>query len=149
MIKSNLNLKVRRILKSAHLYCTECRVAVLKVLMRAHTPLRQDQIALRLGKNRLNKVTIYRTLESFCRAGLVHKVFMHRRARHFELANHCGEVQCHPHFTCKNCGVTRCLVGIVVPIVKGLKKGFVVHRQQVRLEGLCPTCAALKTRKAS
>jgi len=140
-MKSNLDLQTRQMLKAAKLYCTKCRVAILKVLAKANRPLSQGQIAQRLGKNRLNKVTIYRTLESFCQADLVHKAFIHKRAEYFELSDRCSEIQCHPHFTCKSCGVTSCLVGLSVPLVKGLKKGFVIHRQQVRLEGLCPQCA--------
>lgn len=140
-MKSNLDLQVGEMLKAAKLYCTKCRVAILKVLTKADKPLSQGQIAQRLGKNCLNKVTIYRTLESFREAGLVHKAFLDKRAVHFELANHCSSAQCHPHFTCKICGVTDCLIGLSVPVVKGLKKGFVIHRQQVQLEGLCPQCA--------
>jgi len=140
-MKSNLDLESRGILESVKLYRTKCRIAILKVLATADKPLRQDQIARRLGKNHFNKVTIYRALESFCRAGLVHKAFTHERTWHFELANRCGAVQCHPHFTCEKCGLTHCLVGVSVPIVKGLKKGFVTHRQQVWLKGLCPACA--------
>ena len=140
-MRSNLDSKASQMLKVAKLYCTKCRVAILKVLAKADKPLNQDQIARKLGKNRLNKVTIYRTLESFCQAGLVHKAFIDKRAEYFELSDRCGEIQCHPHFTCKSCGVTNCLVGLSVPVVKGLKKGFVIHRQQIRLEGLCPACA--------
>jgi len=140
-MKSGLDSRSRQMLKAAKLYCTKCRVSILKVLAKANKPLSQMQIARRLGRNHLNKVTIYRILESFCQVGLVHKVFIHKRAVHFELANRCGEIRCHPHFTCTSCGVTNCLVGLSVPIVKGLQKGFVIHRQQVRLEGLCPQCA--------
>ena len=140
-MKSNPDSKTRQMLKAANLYRTKSRAAILKVLTKADTPLSREQIARRLVRNRLNKVTIYRTLESFCRVGLVHKAFIHKRAAHFELAHLCSEIQCHPHFTCKSCGVTNCLIGLSVPLVKGLKKGFVIHRQQVRLEGLCPQCA--------
>jgi len=140
-MKSNSDLQARQTLKATKLYLTECRVAVLKTLSKAKRPLRHEDIAIRLGKNRFNKVTIYRTLESFCTVGLVHKAFMHKRSWYFELANHCTAVQCHPHFTCRNCGQTRCMVGLSVPVVEGLKKGFVIHRQQVRLEGLCPACS--------
>ncbi len=140
-MKSNLDSKARQMLKAANLYHTKNRAAILKVLTKTNKPLSQEQIARKSGKNRLDKVTIYRTLESFCRTGLVHKAFIDKRAAHFELGNRCEEICCHPHFTCKSCGVTNCLVGLSVPMVKGLKKGFVIHRQQVRLEGLCPACA--------
>ena len=139
-MKSDSQLQAQKTLKSSNLYRTKPRVAILEVLARAKSPLSQEQIALRLGKHSFNKVTIYRTIETFCAAGLVHKAFMQKRAWHFELADHCGPTQCHPHFTCTNCGATHCLLGLSIPIVKGLKKGFVINRQQVRLEGLCPAC---------
>ena len=141
MAKSNLDIQAREILKSAKLYCTAGRVAILKVLMKAGKPLSQEQIANRSGKERFDKVTIYRTLESLLSVGLVHKAFIDKRAWHFELANNCTEHQCHPHFTCINCGDTHCLTEISLPMAKSPHKGFVIHRQQVRLEGLCPACA--------
>lgn len=141
MPKSDLEIKAREMLKAAKLYCTRGRIDIIMVLMKAGSPLSQDQIARRLGKKHFDKVTIYRTLESLLGVGLLHKAFVDKRARHFELADHCTERQCHPHFTCTNCGVTHCLMGISLPMAKSPHKGFVIHRQQVRLEGLCPECA--------
>jgi Fur family ferric uptake transcriptional regulator len=141
MTKSNLDLQAREMLKAAKLYCTGGRVAILKVLMRAGKPLSQDQIAERSGKQRFDKVTIYRTLESLLGVGLVHKAFVDKRAWHFELAHNCTESQCHPHFTCTSCGDTHCLTEISLPMARSPHKGFVIQRQQVRLEGLCPQCA--------
>ena len=131
----------------------EARVAIVTVLMKAAGPLRQDQIgeqvADRVSRNphggashlgSLSKVTIYRTLESLVAAGLVHRAFMHNRTWHFELANHCSQQQCHPNFTCTRCGVTQCMTEISLPLAKIPRKGYVISRQQVRLEGLCPAC---------
>jgi Fur family ferric uptake transcriptional regulator len=158
--------KARQMLKEANLYCTEARVAILLALMQAPRPLRQDQIAEQLagddhrdlaslggiprdGRPRggsstpqrpLNKVTVYRTLESLIEVGLVHRAFTYERAWYFELAEHCTEHQCHPHFTCTSCGVTTCLMDVLLPLAEVAQKGFVVSRQQVRLEGLCPAC---------
>jgi Fur family ferric uptake transcriptional regulator len=136
-----LDNKARKALQNAKLYRTEARIAILKVLMQAAGPLRQDQIAERLTEQTLNKVTVYRTLESLIAVGLVHRAFLENRAWHFELADHCTEKQCHPHFTCTSCGVTHCLTDISVPLARIADKGFVISRQQVRLEGLCPACA--------
>ncbi len=141
MTKSDLDTQARRMLKTAKLYCTESRVTILEVLIKASKPLNQDQIARQSGKKHFDKVTIYRTLESLLRVGLVHKAFMEKRAWHFELAHNCTEHQCHPHFTCTNCGDTHCLTGISLPLAQSPHKGFVIDRQQVRLEGLCPKCA--------
>lgn len=141
MAKSNLEIKACEMLKDANLYCTAGRVVILTVLMKAGKPLSQNQIARRSGKNHFDKVTIYRTLESLHGVGLVHKAFIDKRARHFELSHNCTESQCHPHFTCTNCGKTTCLKGVTLPMAKSPHKGFVIHRQQVRLEGLCPECS--------
>ena len=140
-MKSQIKERISNLLVSAKLKQTAPRAAVLSVLLGASRPQTASQIIEKLSSTAPNKVTIYRTLESFCQAGLLHKAFTHKRAVHFELAHRCSELQCHPHFTCKSCGVTNCLIGLSVPVVKGLKKGFVIHRQQVLLEGLCPQCA--------
>ncbi|MHC4167101.1 MAG: Fur family transcriptional regulator [Planctomycetota bacterium] len=141
MTKSDLDTQARRMLKTAKLYCTESRLAILEVLAKAGKPLTQDQIARRSRPKNFDKVTIYRTLESLLQVGLVHKVFVDKRAWHFELAHNCTESQCHPHFTCTSCGDTHCLTEISLPMAKSPPKGFVISRQQVRLEGLCPKCA--------
>jgi len=141
-MSDELDAKARRMLKEAALYCTKARLAVLSVLMEASAPLAQDQIAARLTWRTFDRVTIYRTLESLVEVGLVHRAFMHERAWHFELADHCTAKQCHPHFTCVDCGRTHCLTDISLPLAKIPCDGFVIHRQQVRLEGLCPDCSA-------
>ena len=140
-MKANPDEKARQMLAAANLYCTEGRVAILTVLLQAQHPVSQDQIAGKLPGKPTNKVTIYRTLESLVHAGLVHRAFMQERAWHFELADHCSEQQCHPHFTCSNCGTTHCLTDFSVPMAPSSYKGFIIQHQQVRLEGLCPTCA--------
>jgi len=140
MTKSNLDIQACEMLKAVKLYCTAGRVAILEVLMKAGKPLSQEQIANRSGKERFDKVTIYRTLESLLNVGLVHKVFIDKRAWHFELSHNCTESQCHPHFTCTSCGDTHCLTEMSLPMVKSPHKGFIINRQQVRLEGICPAC---------
>jgi Fur family ferric uptake transcriptional regulator len=140
-MKYDLNLKAKEILKTEKLYCTKGRVAVLKVLLKATKPLRQEQITLKLGKQSYDKVSVYRTLEYLLKAGIVHKAYIGKKAWYFELADNCTETQCHPHFTCTSCGETHCLIEMSLPMPKSSHKGFVIHRQQVRLEGLCPACA--------
>jgi Fur family ferric uptake transcriptional regulator len=140
-MKSRTLKNVEKLLKQAGLRKTRQRIGILKVLARAKQPLTQEQIGNKLRKAAPNKVTIYRCLEDFIEAGLVHRAYLQDRSSHYELSHNCTESQCHPHFTCTSCGETFCLKGIFVPLTKGLKKGFVVHRQQVRFEGLCSACS--------
>jgi Fur family transcriptional regulator, ferric uptake regulator len=140
-MKENIDKHISDMLKHAGLYNTENRVLILKILFTAGKPLSHETIFKQSGKKHFDKVTIYRTLESLFNAGLVHKAFINKRASHYELAHKCTEHQCHPHFTCTNCGSTHCLTDISMPMAETHHKGFIINRQQVHLEGLCPACS--------
>ncbi len=140
-MKSQAKKSVDNMLGSVKLRRTGPRRTIFEVLLSAKRPQTVDEIMAAMSSGCANKVTVYRTLESLCKAGLVHRAFVHKRAEHFEFADRCTDTQCHPHFTCRKCGVTRCLLGVSAPLVKGLAKGFILQRQQVRLEGICPRCA--------
>ncbi len=129
------------LLGSVKLRRTNQRRTILAVLLNAKKPQTVDEIMTAISKGHANKVTVYRALESMVRTGLVHRALVRKRAEHFELADRCTDAQCHPHFTCVSCGATNCMVGVSIPLVKRLEEGFIIHRQQVHLEGLCPKCA--------
>jgi Fe2+ or Zn2+ uptake regulation protein len=139
-MKTAIKRKAGDLLNLAKLRRTNPRVAILGVLLDADKPLTQDQISTELGGDAPDKVTIYRTLESFISTGLVHRAFLHGRVWHFELAGNCTEEQCHPHFTCTNCGDTHCFTGVSMPMARSPEKGFVIGHQRVQLEGYCPKC---------
>ena len=130
----------KALLKDAGLYCTGARIAVMETLAAAKHPLSQDQIAQAMDAQP-DKVTIYRTLTSLMKANLVHRAYVDERAAYYELAHHCSAQQCHPHFTCTQCGKTHCLTDLKIPMARSPHRGFIVQRQQVRLEGICPACA--------
>ncbi|MHC4280897.1 MAG: Fur family transcriptional regulator [Planctomycetota bacterium] len=134
--------KVRQLLKAVKLRRTRQRTAVLTTLMNSPKPLTQDHISDMLGQKAPNKVTIYRVLEKLLDAGLVHRAFLRKRTWHYELSHNCSEKQCHPHFTCTDCGDTHCLTDVNLPMATSPNNGFVFQRQQVRLEGLCPRCSS-------
>jgi Fur family ferric uptake transcriptional regulator len=140
-MKSETRKSIDSLLGSVKLRRTDQRRTILDILLNAKGPRTADEIMATMIRKSANKVTVYRTLESMVATGLVHKAFVHKRAEHFELANRCTDVQCHPHFTCTNCGETFCLTDTFLPLIKGLKKGFVVHRQRVGIEGLCSSCS--------
>ena len=139
-MKSDVKRKIDNLLSSADLRRTGPRVAILAVLLGARKPQTADQIAANLAPAGPDRVTIYRTLESFVSAGLVHRAFLQERTWHFELAGNCTKSQCHPHFTCTNCGDMHCLTEMTLPLAKSPHKGFVIGHQRVQLEGLCPKC---------
>ncbi len=139
-MKPDIKQKIENLLNFANLRRTGPRAAVLSVLLGARKPQTAHQIAAKLSHITPNKVTIYRTLESFLAAGLVHKAFLQQRCWHFELSHNCTKNQCHPHFTCTNCGDVYCLTEKQMPMAKSPYKGFIISHQRIQLEGLCPKC---------
>lgn len=129
------------LLRQKRLRVTAPRIAVMAALLNAGGPLTQQQIADRLGQDAPDKTTIYRTLMSLVKTDLVHKAFVQKKQWHFEPARHCTPHQCHPHFTCVRCRRTECLIGVKAPLVE-LPEGMTIHRQQIRIEGLCADCGA-------
>ncbi|MCF7975991.1 MAG: transcriptional repressor [Phycisphaerae bacterium] len=132
-----LESHAKNMLKAAGLYCTRARLCVIMALLRENRPITQEQITQALDAP-FDRVTIYRTLDSLGKADLVHRVFLEERACHYELSHHCSKTQCHPHFTCTQCGQTHCLTDLKLPLAH--HHGYVIQRQQVRLAGLCPQC---------
>ena len=139
-MKPEIKRQSENLLHSVKMYRTNPRVAILALLLQAPRPQTADEIAAGLAPAGPNRVTIYRTLESLVNAGLVHKVFLQERCWHFELSHNCSKNQCHPHFTCTNCGDTHCLTETSIPMAKSPHKGFLIRQQRIQLEGLCPKC---------
>jgi Fur family transcriptional regulator, ferric uptake regulator len=139
-MKTQIKEQVDKLLSSMKMKRTVPRRTILEVLLNAKRPKSADEIITAMSKRSANKVTVYRVLESMVGAGLVHKAFVHKRAEHFELADRCSDTQCHPHFTCTSCGDMHCLTEISLPMAKSPYKGFIIGRQRIQLEGLCPKC---------
>jgi Fur family ferric uptake transcriptional regulator len=128
------------ILQSARLRQTARRLAVLESMLASDGPLTQEQITARIGPSGPNRVTVYRILESFVAAGIVRPAFLRDRSQHYELAQCCPRHRVHPHFTCTQCGKTCCLPEVDLPMPSGPVNGFLVSRQRVEWEGVCPSC---------
>jgi Fur family ferric uptake transcriptional regulator len=127
------------LLKQAKLRCTPARINILNILLGSDSAISGRGIGNSLG-NKYDKTTIYRTLESFLQAGIVHKAFLQDKQWYFELAGRCQKQQCHPHFACRFCGKYFCLEGTNYPIIQ-IPQNFKLLRQKILIEGLCPDCS--------
>jgi len=134
------------ILQSHGLRRTQGRMKILSVLKSARRPLSHTQILTRLGEPGVNRVSVYRALETFVNAGFVHRAFVDGRTRVFEVADRCGPQQCHPHFSCRRCGSVTCMTDVVLPVAKGLPEGYTIDRQKVHIEGVCGPCNGRRRR---
>jgi Fur family transcriptional regulator, ferric uptake regulator len=131
------------LLHQAGLRRTPVRVGVIEVLAAGGRPMSVPQI---LGKMKgVDSVTVYRTLNTFARKGLVHRVRGEDRTWLYAVGE-TGQRQTHrhPHFVCESCGRVECLESAEIPdrFVKslGINSGYTVRYPEVLLHGLCPRC---------
>jgi Fur family ferric uptake transcriptional regulator len=102
------------------------------------------QILARM-KGGVDTVTVYRTLHTFARKKLVHRVRGEDRSWRYALGNTLAQPDhLHPHFVCDQCGKVECLQAARVPasLVDALnvRGGYEVRWPEVVLHGLCPRC---------
>jgi Fur family transcriptional regulator, ferric uptake regulator len=133
-------------LRRAGLRRTPVRVGVIEVLTRSGRPMSVPQI---LGRMKgVDSVTVYRTLNTFSRKGLVHRVRGEDRSWLYAASDENGseDVHRHPHFVCEACGRVECLESSEIPrgFIQslGVAEGYTVAYPEVVLHGTCPKCSA-------
>lgn len=137
-------MQIEKLLNQTGLRVTKQRKAVLELLIGHGVPLSHAEITSMLDEP-LDKVTLYRTLETLLSVNIVHRVQgpdgVWRFCAHDREAEGCpGD---HPHFLCQDCGKMMCLVDQKMARVK-VPEGFEVAGKQMVVYGLCPDCAAKK-----
>jgi Fe2+ or Zn2+ uptake regulation protein len=139
MTSHDMEHKARDVLRKARLRITSCRVALLNLLIRSNEPLTQKDLMASLEQRGFNRVTIYRALQAFLEAAIVHRIVTEDRVWRFAIT-HCGHHgHCHPHFTCSRCGKIQCLEQTAIPKVP--VKGHRIEAQAMYLWGVCPSCS--------
>jgi Fur family transcriptional regulator, ferric uptake regulator len=137
---------VVRLLKHSKLRHTPVRAGVLEVLAKAPRPLGAVEILERLPPH-TDAVTVYRTLNTFTRKNVVHRVRGADRVWRYALGDpypsESGMHQ-HPHFVCEECGKVECLKGARIPDAfvqsLGVPTAYTIRYPEVVLHGLCPKC---------
>ncbi len=130
------------ILRQAGLKRTPGRVALVELLLEARSPLTLQEITARLSGVKLNETSIYRSLDAFIKAGIVHRLETGERIWRFALCACSNQGHCHPHFICEACGKAECLNEIIIPHFREPRPGYVVEKQELYFKGLCARCAA-------
>jgi len=131
----------RDILKSHNLRVTDCRLDVIQFFL-------DSKGALSLGdlegayKN-YDRVTLYRTLNSFLESGILHKIPNESGTATYGLCHDtCSPEQHthnHIHFKCNTCGQIECLDDKEVPKVT-VPEGYTMERVNLIVDGVCAQC---------
>lgn len=130
-------------LRAAGLRSTAPRVAVLRELEAATSPLSHADLVETLGEEGYDRVTLYRNLTDLTEAGLVMRSDLGDHVWRFELKReeraHAG---IHPHFTCTDCGSVACLPpgSVQLTAVKGAPKALIARSVDIQLRGQCDLC---------
>lgn len=119
---------------------TKTKEMVMDVFTNASSALCYDELEQQLA-GQLNRVTIYRILQSFCNDGKVHKIPDRDGKVYYALCQDCEAGHHHDnhlHFRCVKCESIIC---IDKPVnIPGLPRGYRVQDVSCFVSGYCPNC---------
>jgi len=138
-------VSIEDLLAKASMRKTPVRRGVLQVLAKSADPMAVPAILEKLPEH-TDAVTVYRTLNSFTRKGMVHRVRGEDRTWRYAIS---GAKQAvphqHPHFVCRDCGRVECIeqANISDRFVRSIPvdTGYRVEYAEMLLHGLCARCA--------
>jgi Fur family ferric uptake transcriptional regulator len=137
-----MNAAIRDILKKNHMSITDSRVQILDLFYSQDGALAHADIEKKTGDG-IDRVTIYRTLQTFEEKGIIHTIPTADNSVKYALCKEqCAEGHHHDnhvHFICDDCGKTICLDDVLVPEVK-LPKDFEPHQSNMVVNGICGDC---------
>lgn len=132
---------VSYILKKNQLSITEPRKTILEMFLNSPGALAHADIE-KGNRENFDRVTIYRTLQSFLNKGIIHSIPSADNAIRYALCKECTEDHHHDehiHFLCRECGNTTCLEEVHIPSVV-LPQGFRSERIEMVVSGTCKDC---------
>jgi Fur family ferric uptake transcriptional regulator len=132
---------VDEILRRNSLSVTESRKKILNLFMNIPGALAHGDIERKAGE-KFDRVTVYRTLQTFVEKGIIHTIPTTDNSVRYALCKDCTEGHHHDnhvHFICNQCGTTLCLDDVLVPEIK-LPKGFSLNEIEVVAKGICKDC---------
>ncbi len=135
--------QVYQFLKNKGLSLTENRKQILDLFIRAEGALSPADIEKRTP-TQLDRVTVYRTLQTFMEQGIIHQIPTTDNILRYALCkDDCDSGHHHDnhvHFVCESCGNTTCLDNVEVPVVK-LPRGYRTSHAAMIIHGSCDDCA--------
>ena len=134
--------QVEEILKKNHLSVTDSRQKIMQLFLNSNGALAHADIEKKTGEN-FDRVTVYRTLQSFVEKGIIHLIPTKDNSIKYALCKDDCEAghhhDNHVHFICDECNKTICLDDVTVPQVK-LPKGFTPQHAEMVVNGICGEC---------
>ncbi|HEX2607686.1 MAG TPA: transcriptional repressor [Flavisolibacter sp.] len=140
----SITVRLNDILRRKHLSVTDSRKKILSLFLASADALAHGDIEKKAGE-KFDRVTVYRTLQTFVEKGIVHTIPTSDNSIRYALCKDCTEGHHHDdhvHFVCSNCEKTICLDDIVSPTIN-LPEGYQAQNVQVVINGICKDCSVL------
>ncbi len=134
--------EIRSLLSGVGLRTTSARLAVVRRLQAAKSPLSHAEVAEELVPLGFDKATVFRNLTDLVDAGLVSRTELGDHVWRFELRRHAHGNEQHPHFVCVECGSVTCLHDVDMPRTAQKSWAKVGQVTEILLKGHCNTCVA-------
>ncbi|MFU8844052.1 MAG: Fur family transcriptional regulator [Bacteroidales bacterium] len=128
-------MELAKILENHRLNKTSSRKDILRVFLTNHVALSEKEIQLEL-KNKYDRATVYRTLNTFSETGIIHLVSNESGYSRYLLRKQPEE---HLHFRCNLCDTITCLTEIEIPDYH-LPEGFTKTGANFLITGICNKC---------
>ena len=132
---------IKSAIRDAGLRATPARVATLKMLRDATSPLTHAEVAGELAENGIDKATAFRNLNDMADAGLLRRAELGDHVYRFEEVQ-AGEENTdgHPHFLCTVCGSVSCLDDVKLTAGSQRASQAVGEVTEILLRGRCNDC---------
>lgn len=135
--------QVEDLLRKNQLSITDSRRKILELFLERDSALAHHDIESGT-EEKYDRVTIYRTLQTFMEKGIIHTIPSSDNFVRYALCkDRCEEGHHHDdhvHFICINCGATTCLEEVQVPEIH-LPEGYKTRQTEVVISGLCKVCS--------
>ena len=108
--KSSQSESIKQAIRDVGLRATPARIATLKLIQGASSPLTHAEVSEELQDLGVDKATVFRNLNDMASAGLLRRTELGDHVWRFELvAQDGGHGSAHPHFVCVDCGAVSCM----------------------------------------
>ncbi len=128
------------LLRSRKLKATPTRLEILSALQKRNSAVTFSEIQNIC--NDTDRVTLYRTIQSFVDKGLIHKAYQSEDEVHYALCSHNCSSEAHfhnhLHFKCTRCKKVTC--EYLEEEVKIILPKFQIEKVDITISGICKNC---------
>ncbi len=132
---------LKKLLQERDLRATPIRLEFLE-LLRLNTPSAVTLSVIQEACHNTDRVTLYRTIQTFLDKGIIHKAHQSKEEVYYALCNsNCStkaHFHDHLHFKCSSCSQVTCQH--LNKEIKFLLPSFQINKVEIHIEGVCNRC---------